>query len=105
MKTGAVELGHGAVWALVVMLALAGVGCGSGQSRPPSSGDPEADRRAEQRVGAEDDRGNNDARTLYKRIGGNETISAIVEDMTARVIADPRVNFERQDVRKNLIGV
>jgi hemoglobin len=88
---------------VTVFLVLGAGGCGTGESRLPSSGDPEADQRAQQRVGSEDDRGK-EARTLYARLGSKEGIAAIVEDMTARVVADPRVNFERKDVRTNWVG-
>jgi hemoglobin len=33
--------------------------------------------------------------TLYERLGGNRGITAIVDDFTARVMEDPRVNWER----------
>ena len=104
MKTREMKNGSKIMQGVVAALLLGAAGCSSGESRLPSSGDPEADQRADQRVGAEEGRAS-DKRTLYARLGGNEGITAIVEDMTARVVADPRVNFERRDVRKNLIGV
>jgi hemoglobin len=61
--------------------------------------------RAEQRVrgeGAGD--GSSRAATLYTRLGGSETIHAIVNDMTERVLADPRVNFQRKDVQTSWLG-
>jgi hemoglobin len=72
----------------------------------PSSGNPEADRRAELQVEPEKDKENQDkkARTLYDRLGGEQGIAAIVDDMTTRVLADPRVNFERQNVTTNWVG-
>ena len=92
---------------LLVVVAL--TGCwGKGEEGVPASGDPEADLRAEQRVGADErgdaEEGKEKARTLYDRLGGHEAISALVEDVTARVIADPRVNFERANVRVNVLG-
>ena len=90
--------------AFVVSLALVIAGCGGGSREPelPSSGDPEADFRADQRVG--DDKRSKDERerTLYERLGGAKGITALVDDAIARVIADPRVNFERKDVRRNI---
>jgi hemoglobin len=68
-----------------------------------SSGDPEADRRAELRLGRDANPGN-DRRTLYERLGGSEKITALVDDLTARVIADPRVNFERKNVKVSWTG-
>lgn len=35
-------------------------------------------------------------RTLYDRIGGEATIVAVVDDLVARTIANPRVNFTRR---------
>jgi hemoglobin len=75
------------------------------ETSTPSSGDPEADRRAELRVGSGTTSANaNDTRPLYDRLGGRATIERLVDDMTDRVIADPRVNFERTDVKKSWIG-
>jgi hemoglobin len=87
-----------------LLLALSACGSGGDESRLPSSGNPEADRRADLRVGAEDDKGNKEGKTLYDRIGGTPMITAIVDDMTTRVLADPRVNFERKNVKVNWIG-
>ena len=80
---------------------LIAAGCwGGGESQPPASGDPEADQRAEMRVESEDGKGGGAARagTLFERLGGEQGVRAIVDDMAERVIADPRVNFERKDV-------
>jgi hemoglobin len=38
--------------------------------------------------------------TLYERLGGEKGISAIVDDFVARVLADPRVNWERKGVKE-----
>ena len=91
--------------AALLAMPLAGAwGCaGDGQDGPAGSGDPESDRRAEQRVGSDERRGG-DKRTLYERLGGAPTITALVDDLTERSIADPRVNFERRDVRTNFLG-
>lgn len=90
-----------------VSLLLALAACSSDGDREasvPTSGDPEADRRADLRVGAEDGKENKEGKTLYDRIGGEPVLTAIVDDMTTRVLADPRVNFERKDVKVNWIG-
>jgi hemoglobin len=86
--------------------ALAGCGGGGGEARVSSSGDPQADRRAEQRVGASETASGKaaPAKTLYERLGGEAGISAIVDDMTERCLSDPRVNFERRDVKTNWLG-
>jgi hemoglobin len=109
MKAPETRFGFGppawrALRALFILLLLAAGGCwGGGERSVASSGDPEADRRADQRVGAEDGQAR-DGRTLYERLGGDAGVVAIVEDMTARVIADPRVNFERRNVRASWLG-
>ena len=100
--------------AVLAALPLCGCGHGSTGTHVTSSGDPEADRRAEMRVGSEGDqtddkkdskdKGGDRPRTLYERLGGDRGIEAIVNEMTDRVIADPRVNFERNDVKKSWIG-
>jgi hemoglobin len=83
--------------------ALAACSAGSnGNGDVASSGDPEADRRAGLRIGK--DEAQADRRTLYERLGGEAKIAALVDDMTARVIADPRVNFERKDVKVSWTG-
>ena len=89
-----------AVAALGLTLVMAGcAGSGGGESELPSSGNPDADARAEQRVDKKDGK----EATLYERLGGSRGITAVVDDMTARVIADPRVNFERKDVRRSVL--
>lgn len=37
---------------------------------------------------------------LFDRLGGEKGITAIVEDFTPRVLQDPRVNWERKDVKR-----
>lgn len=90
---------------LALTLLIAGCAA-NGERGISSSGDPEADFRAAQRMGSDDDDDDKDgeANTLYERLGGAEAVTALVEDMTTRVIADPRVNFERKDVRINMFG-
>jgi hemoglobin len=87
---------------LVVVCTLAAwlAGCGAGKDQPPSAtGDPEADRRAELRVGSDDSTSKAPAPTLYVRLGGDRAIMQFVDDFTDRVIADPRVNFGRENVK------
>jgi hemoglobin len=92
---------------LLASALFAGCG-GTNEVRTASSGDPEADRRADARVGSvegdSDSSDSKDTRTLYQRLGGFPGIAAIVDDMTERTIADPRVNFERSNVKKNFLG-
>ena len=38
--------------------------------------------------------------TLYDRLGGTNAIAAIVDDFMARALQDPRVNWERKDVKR-----
>jgi hemoglobin len=93
-----------------------------------TSGDREADQRADQRMAkTEQLRGTGDgtgekrsekasakvtvgpdakggakaeaSKSLYDRLGGEEAIKAIVDDFTTRVLADPRVNWERKGVK------
>ena len=98
-------------WLILTAAAAcaAPAGCGRGE-RPRTvagSGDPEADQRAEMRVG-HDDRGGSkptgEQGTLFKRLGGTAGIQAIVDDMTARSINDPRVNFSRSSVKSSWLG-
>jgi hemoglobin len=88
--------------AILLLMIVAGCAGGAGDNGVSSSGDPEADLRAEQRISS-DGKTKTD-RTLYERFGGAETITALVDDMTTRTIADPRVNFERKNVRTNVLG-
>src|SRR5687768_16683067 len=77
-----------------------------------TSGSREADQRAEQRVAkVEQLRGETDEKkgadgettvkkTLYERLGGEKGVNAIVEDFVPRVLADPRVNWERKGIER-----
>src|SRR5882724_10513221 len=99
MKIREVSAGRACASALgiILMQLVAGCGLGSGGERAvASSGDPEADQRAEMRVGSATS-GGAAQRTLYERLGGQPTIVALVDDMTERATADPRVNFARRD--------
>ncbi len=93
---------HTSVVLAVIAAALAG-GCSGGGERSArtttTSGSPEADQRANMRVDEDEGGGEADNRTLYERLGGEETIAALVDDLTTRVVNDPRVNFDRSNVK------
>jgi len=93
---------------LAGLVSLAGCAFGGNGDNGdmPTSGDPEADQRAEQRVRGDGDKDNRGSapQTLYERLGGEQGIAKIVDEMTQRVIADPRVNFERRNVREGWFG-
>lgn len=106
---------------LCCVALLFGFGCGSAEKKDRdffTSGSREADQRAEQRVAkVEQLRGESDQKkgadgettvkkTLYERIGGEKGVQAIVDDFVPRVLADPRVNWERKGVeRGGVLGV
>jgi hemoglobin len=96
---------------LVPLLLLSG--CGGNQKQNKdfyTSGNPEADERADQRMSqAEQLKGQgegpgdtstllNAKRSLYDRLGGTKGLEAIADDFVTRAMADPRVNWERRGV-------
>jgi hemoglobin len=98
-----------------VCAALLAGGCGSAEKKDRdffTSGSREADQRAEQRVakveqlrGETDEKAGADGetpvkKTLYERLGGAEGVQEIVEDFVPRVLADPRVNWERKGITR-----
>src|SRR4051812_9253350 len=100
----------------VLMAALIG-GCGGGQKDKKdrgffTSGNRDADQRAEQRMAkTEQIRGEGEGsgekkkdadqkRPLFDRLGGDKGINALVDDWVARALADPRVNWERKGVTR-----
>jgi hemoglobin len=104
---------------IMVTALVAGCGGGAAKNDPDffTSGSREADQRAEQRIAkAQQERGEgisgNRAETpfgalgpkakpaLFARLGGEEGVAAIVDDFVTRVLADPRVNWERKGVTK-----
>jgi hemoglobin len=102
----------GCVVLAFVIFAPLGCGIGRGGQKDEffTSGSREADQRANQRMakheqltgngeGAEVAERDEETIPLYDRLGGEETIAAIVDDFTTRVIQDPRVNWERRGVR------
>ena len=99
------------------IIAVLITGCGGGANDNKdrdfsTSGDKEADQRAEQRIsktqqmrgeGAKEGGVNPKANTkasLYERLGGEKGITLIVEDYIPRVLADPRVNWERHGIKR-----
>lgn len=113
---------------IVAACLLAMSGCASGPEEKEkddffTSGSRDADQRASQRIARDEQlaasggnggekKGKNSKpgaegtaaedegkRTLFERLGGSDGIAAIVEDFTPRVMADPRVNWERHGVK------
>ncbi|MBC7783410.1 MAG: group 1 truncated hemoglobin [Burkholderiales bacterium] len=101
------------VGAGVICLAL--LSCGQPEKKDRdfhTSGSPEADQRAEQRVirdqqlrGEGTDASSKKA-ALFERLGGEAGMKTIVDDFVTRAIADPRVNWERKGVASGgVLGV
>ena len=100
----------------VVVLPLAVVlfgGCGAGQQQHSrgffTSGDREADQRADQRMAAaqqlKDTKSgaqpaSDTQKPLYDRLGGEGGIRDIVDDFTTRAMNDPRINWTRKGVTR-----
>lgn len=98
------------------------IGCGGTKATKNdeffTSGSREADQRASQRMAKEQQLGGTGEgqekkaagegapaqaegkQPLFERLGGEQGITAIVEDFTLRAIADPRVNWERKGVKR-----
>jgi hemoglobin len=104
---------------MILLLA----GCG-GQKDPQkdrdfsTSGNRDADQRAEERIsktqqmrgeGSKEGGVNknvNPKPSLYDRLGGEKGLTTIVDDWVPRLLADPRVNFERKGVKQGgVLGV
>ena len=109
--------------AVVLMLLVIGCANRDAEKRDDffTSGSNEADQRAEQRI-AKDEQLKGEKETekenktttadngakqkapgkkpLYDRLGGEKGITAIVDDFVTRVLADPRVNWERKGVTR-----
>jgi hemoglobin len=100
----------------IVLLPAAAVligGCGAGQQEHDrgffTSGDREADQRADQRMAAaqqlKDTKSNplqasDTQKSLYDRLGGEAGMHDIVGDFVTRAMADPRINWPRKGVTK-----
>ena len=100
---------------IAASISLAIVGCGGTAAQKQNdfftSGDREADQRADQRMAK--DQQLKDAKTssatvaksdaklsLFERLGGDKGIAMIVDDFVPRALADPRVNWDRKDVKQ-----
>ena len=105
---------------IFVLTAGLTAGCGgSAQEKQDkdffTSGNREADQRADQRMAKHEQLtgGNNnggqtvstsqaviatDKKPLYDRLGGDAGVTAIVDDYVTRVLADPRVNWQRTGI-------
>jgi hemoglobin len=110
----------------LAMILVATSGCGGGKKEKQkdeffTSGSREADQRASQRMakekqlsGSGEGSGEKDAKqagdgkgaevegklSLFERLGGATGIAAIIDDFIPRAMADPRVNWERQGVKR-----
>lgn len=107
-----------ALFALFLGAGASAVGCGSTDRKDDeffTSGNREADQRAEQRIakdqqnkgdgegrggGAAAEKAQAEKKSLYERLGGEKGLTAIVDDFVARAMADPRVNWERKGVKR-----
>ena len=104
------------------------VGCRGGKEDQQkddffTSGSREADQRASQRIAREQQLAGGERRdekkpeaagapgdgkpaqaegkqTLFERLGGESGVTTIINDFTQRVLADPRVNWERKGVKR-----
>ncbi|MEA2711989.1 MAG: hemoglobin [Phycisphaerales bacterium] len=104
---------------ILVLAPVLLIGCANhdAKNRPGdffTSGSNEADQRAEQRIAkdqqlkgeaAKDEKPDANNKTpgkkpLYDRLGGEKGVAAIVDDFVTRVLADPRVNWERKGVTR-----
>jgi hemoglobin len=100
--------------AVVSFSIVALAGCGAGQKNNQrgffTSGNKEADQRADQRMSQAQELKATDGKdakpaaevqkTLYDRLGGEEGVKKIVDDFVTRAMNDPRVNWNRKGVTK-----
>lgn len=125
MKKGMKNMGHKITVVLLSAAFSAIVGCGGTKATKQdeffTSGSREADQRAQQRMAKEQQLGGAPSQkdtkkaqpgtngvpaqaagklTLFDRLGGEQGITNIVEDFTARVLEDPRVNWQRKGVKR-----
>ena len=95
----------------MILVAALAAGCASEERKDRdffTSGNREADQRAEQRIAKEQQlRGEGEGqgqpeakKTLYERLGGEAGMQKIVDDFVVRALADPRVNWERKGIEK-----
>jgi len=103
---------------LIYLAFLSGCGAAAPQQSQRSfftSGNREADQRAEQRMAAQKQLKDADPagiklapeppKSLYDRLGGEQGMVLIVDDFMSRVLADPRVNWERKGVKRGGVSV
>ncbi len=113
---------------LTAVLPLTGCRSGGGEKKKDeffTSGSREADQRAQQRMAKDQQiagtNGKSDAKgsasagsqgqkgeeerklTLFERLGGENGVTAIVDDFTQRALNDPRVNWDRKGVKRSRI--
>lgn len=111
---------HSRASAFALSLALLGGCLGGGKEDDKdesftTSGNREADQRAEQRIskdqqlrgeGEGGDKEKPTQQTLYERLGSQAGIELIVSDFVDRAIADPRTNWVRQGIKRGgVLGV
>jgi hemoglobin len=116
----------------VIALCILITGCGAAPKEKShdffTSGNREADQRADQRMAkTEQLRGTGEGagekasakitadgksvvkadkkKSLFDRLGGQDTIGKIVDDFATRALADPRVNWERKGVKYGGLSV
>src|SRR5690242_6394542 len=102
----------------IYLAFLGGCGAAAPQQAPHgffTSGSREADQRAEQRMTASKQIKDADTagiklapeppKSLYDRLGGEQGMVLIVDDFMSRVLADPRVNWERKGVKRGGFSV
>ena len=76
---------------------LAGTGERAGEEKPGQTGKSSKNGKVPKAPGKE---------TLYTRLGGEPGLVAIVDDFTARVLDDPRVNWQRKGITSGgFIGI
>ena len=102
----------------VSAILAASTGCRTGTEKKKdeffTSGSREADQRATQRMAKDQQIANAGSpgakpdgkeegekkRTLFERLGGEQGVTAIIDDFTARALEDPRVNWDRTSVKR-----
>src|SRR5918993_1669299 len=106
---------------VALLPAFLAIGCANDDAKSRgddyfTSGSNEADQRAEQRIAKDEQlKGEGEAKkdnkagadqkaegkkSLYERLGGEKGLTAIVDDFVTRVLADPRVNWERKGITR-----
>ena len=109
---------------LAAVLPLTGCRSGGAEKKKDeffTSGSREADQRAQQRMakdqqiagingkgsastGSQGQKGEEERKlTLFERLGGENGVTAIVDDFTQRALNDPRVNWGRKGAKRSRI--